>query len=287
MVQRGCHFDVTDLQMIMSISFLFFFLVEVAISTGPSFLAGIGTGIVLLIIKSLFAPFIFGVKWMIYNIFFKDTNHWDMMKMLGYGGGGGHSHHNPEPWESAAPPAAVEQYEPPPVHNPYDNMGLTGGGIGGGSGYGYGFNNYDQKLQFSQLNPVLQGLTGSSNLYKSSLEEGRMRQHYKSLLTAPPDESGGGGYGITGGGTVASESQDQNVKQSPENGFNYIPSTGLQNEVENYDPFYSPLLSRIDSIFTHLGYHDEGCRERAVCSIYKFPVKYAPYSNLLSAQLSK
>jgi len=260
----------------------------VAISTGPSFLAGIGTGIALLILKSIFAPFLFGLKYMIYNFFWKEGSPWDMMKSIWGGGGWG-----PEPWESNAPPPAIEHYEPPHVHNHYDN-GKEQYGSTGGSGFGFGYNGggggggggFDQKLQFSQLNPILQGLTGpSSNSYKSSsIEEGRHRQHFKGLLTGPSDDSG---YGITGGGSIVSESQDHHDINKGESGFNYVPSNGLQAEVENYDPFYSPLLSRIDSIFTHLGYHDEGCRERAVCSIYKFPVKYAPYSNLLSAQLSK
>jgi hypothetical protein len=267
------------------------FFAEVAISTGPSFLAGIGAGMVLLIIKSMFAPFFFGIKYLLYNFFWKEGSPWEMMKMI-WGGGG------PEPWESQAPPAAVEHYEPPHVHNHFDNKehyGETGPG-GGGTGFGFGYGGgggggggFDQKLQFSQLNPILQGLTTGPS-YKGSMEEGR-RQHFKALLTGPAaddSDNGLGGYGMTGGGSIISESQDSpDMKGNPESGFNYVPSNGLQAEVENYDPFYSPLLSRIDSIFTHLGYHDEGCRERAVCSIYKFPVKYAPYSNLLSAQLSK
>lgn len=220
----------------------------------------------------MFAPFLFGMKYMMYNIFWKEGSPWDMMKMV-WGG----RHHGPEPWESAAPPPAIEHYEPPPVHNAWDNQNHHGHGPPG-SGFGYGWGGgSDQKLQFSQLNPILQGLTSS---------EGR-RQHFKSLLGMG---GGGEGFGLTGGtgsgptggfgGSGVSESMDNHIKD-------YVPSHALQAEVENYDPFYSPLLSRIDSIFTHLGYLDEGCRERAVCSIYKFPVKYAPYSNLLSAQLSK
>ncbi|XP_034949868.1 uncharacterized protein Osi24 [Chelonus insularis] len=56
---------------------------------------------------------------------------------------------------------------------------------------------------------------------------------------------------------------------------------------KNYDPFYSPLLSRLDAVFARLGYITEGCREYAVCAMYRSPARYAPYSNLISAQLSK
>uniref|UniRef100_A0A8D8Z5E6 Uncharacterized protein n=1 Tax=Cacopsylla melanoneura TaxID=428564 RepID=A0A8D8Z5E6_9HEMI len=55
----------------------------------------------------------------------------------------------------------------------------------------------------------------------------------------------------------------------------------------NYDPFYSPLLSRIDSVFKQLNYKTESCRERLICAMYNNPAKYAPYSNLISAQLSR
>lgn len=67
--------------------------------------------------------------------------------------------------------------------------------------------------------------------------------------------------------------------------FHNIPSSS--HLLANYDPFYSPLLSRIDSVFKQLGYTTETCRERLVCNMYKNPAKYAPFSNLVSAQLSR
>ncbi|XKL63305.1 hypothetical protein PGB90_005669 [Kerria lacca] len=67
--------------------------------------------------------------------------------------------------------------------------------------------------------------------------------------------------------------------------FHNIPSSS--HLLANYDPFYSPLLSRIDSVFKQLGYTTEPCRERLVCNMYKNPAKYAPFSNLVSAQLSR
>jgi hypothetical protein len=70
--------------------------------------------------------------------------------------------------------------------------------------------------------------------------------------------------------------------------FHDIPSSSLL--LSNYDPFYSPLLSRLDAIFQQLGLPrdtDESCREKLVCLMYSNPAKYAPYSNLVSAQLSR
>lgn len=54
-----------------------------------------------------------------------------------------------------------------------------------------------------------------------------------------------------------------------------------------YDPFYSPILDRIDKIFNSIGIGEETCRERLVCSMYKNPLKFSPHSNLLSAELSR
>lgn len=70
--------------------------------------------------------------------------------------------------------------------------------------------------------------------------------------------------------------------------FHDIPSSSLL--LTNYDPFYSPLLSRLDAVFQQLGLEsnkDEKCREKLVCLMYANPAKYAPYSNLVSAQLSR
>ncbi|XP_029160740.1 uncharacterized protein LOC114932619 isoform X2 [Nylanderia fulva] len=67
--------------------------------------------------------------------------------------------------------------------------------------------------------------------------------------------------------------------------FHEIPTSSLL--LTNYDPFYSPLLSRLDAVFSRLGHNTEGCREYAVCAMYRSPARYAPFSNLVSAQLSR
>lgn len=54
-----------------------------------------------------------------------------------------------------------------------------------------------------------------------------------------------------------------------------------------YDPFYSPILEKIDKILLGLGFNEEPCRERLICSMYKNPPKFSPHSNLLSAELSR
>ncbi|XP_045780321.1 uncharacterized protein LOC123877551 [Maniola jurtina] len=88
--------------------------------------------------------------------------------------------------------------------------------------------------------------------------------------------------------------------------FQKIPASSMI--LSNYDPFYSPLLSRLDGIFARLGLAPtetttedgmmiggqtlsdvklEACREQLICLMYSSPAKYAPYSNLVSAQLSR
>ncbi|EDW84597.2 uncharacterized protein Dwil_GK13049 [Drosophila willistoni] len=55
----------------------------------------------------------------------------------------------------------------------------------------------------------------------------------------------------------------------------------------NYDPFYSPILLKIDKIIEQMGLKNELCKERMVCEMYKDPSKYSPYSNFVSAELSR
>lgn len=53
------------------------------------------------------------------------------------------------------------------------------------------------------------------------------------------------------------------------------------------DPFYSPILSKLDQIFHSMGYQDEPCKERIVCNMYREPTQYSPQSNYISAELSR
>lgn len=51
--------------------------------------------------------------------------------------------------------------------------------------------------------------------------------------------------------------------------------------------FYSPILKRLDRVFSELGFTDEPCKERLVCSMYKAPQRFSPHSNLVSAEISR
>ncbi|XP_022220777.2 uncharacterized protein LOC111072984 isoform X1 [Drosophila obscura] len=55
----------------------------------------------------------------------------------------------------------------------------------------------------------------------------------------------------------------------------------------NYDPFYSPILLKIDKIVEQLGVKNDLCKERIVCDMYKDPASYSPHSNFVSAELSR
>lgn len=58
-------------------------------------------------------------------------------------------------------------------------------------------------------------------------------------------------------------------------------------DLASVDPFYGPILIKIDTIFSQLGVSDEACKERLLCSMYKNPTQYSPHSNFISAELSR
>lgn len=58
-------------------------------------------------------------------------------------------------------------------------------------------------------------------------------------------------------------------------------------ETKASDKFYGALLDKVDKILVSIGASDLGCRERAVCALYKDPFRHTPYSNLVSNELSK
>lgn len=54
------------------------------------------------------------------------------------------------------------------------------------------------------------------------------------------------------------------------------------------DPFYGPIVSRIDNILSqYSAYVNENCKEWLVCNMYKNPAQFSPHSNFLSAELSR
>ncbi|KAJ8684364.1 hypothetical protein QAD02_020156 [Eretmocerus hayati] len=53
------------------------------------------------------------------------------------------------------------------------------------------------------------------------------------------------------------------------------------------DEFYGPIIQRLNIIFDQMRLSDELCRERLICSMYKEPTRWSPYSNLVSNELSR
>ncbi|XP_002013290.2 uncharacterized protein LOC6587809 isoform X1 [Drosophila persimilis] len=97
---------------------------------------------------------------------------------------------------------------------------------------------------------------------------------------------------LSGSSSAAGAAPGMTKKPSPAvmntfQSFQKVPNSSLL--LSNYDPFYSPLLSRLDSVFAQLKLNsaNETCREKLICLMYSNPAKYAPYSNLVSAQLSR
>lgn len=194
---------------------------------------------------------------------------------------------------------SVEHYEPPQVHNPHDsyrapsfhgkNTGLMGIlsnllPFSSQPGPNKPMPPYPRPTGHSPTGNFPTGSFPTGNFITGSF--GTTGESYR-----PPPYLENDGRTQLMRPTNSLEGDETTGGEDPRNptgsALHYAPPTTHQVDMENYDPFYSPLLSRIDSIFMHLGFSDEGCKERAVCSIYKYPVKYAPYSNLLSAQLSK
>ena len=98
------------------------------------------------------------------------------------------------------------------------------------------------------------------------------------------------GQPVTYVNTGTDFSRNTDIVSSAKNDFKIfhdIPASSML--LTNYDPFYSPLLSRLDAVFQQMGLAmgNEKCREKLVCLMYSSPAKYAPYSNLISAQLSR
>ncbi|XP_016993447.1 uncharacterized protein Osi24 [Drosophila takahashii] len=158
------------------------------------------------------------------------------------------------------------------------------------AGYEYNAEASQQQAQYAQVNgnsvnqATLSRYGGQQMMqdtYLSALQSigAASFKNSQSMSGSFSAGAGGGAPGMTKKPTPAV----MNTFQS----FQKVPSSSLL--LSNYDPFYSPLLSRLDSVFGQLKLNpeNEACREKLICLMYANPAKYAPYSNLVSAQLSR
>ncbi|KAH8382487.1 hypothetical protein KR009_003763 [Drosophila setifemur] len=162
------------------------------------------------------------------------------------------------------------------------------------AGYEYNAEASQQQAQYAQVNgnslsqATLSRYGGQQMMqdtYLSALQSigAASFKNSQSMSGSFSAGAGGGGGGGAPGMTKKPSPAVMNTFQS----FQKVPSSSLL--LSNYDPFYSPLLSRLDSVFAQLKLQpeNESCREKLICLMYANPAKYAPYSNLVSAQLSR
>lgn len=123
-------------------------------------------------------------------------------------------------------------------------------------------------------NPITQANVGTSKVVSvsspNSIQSGSAVQHQGIATSQNTKESVGTANTVSASKTGS--------------GTTFTIQKSISTE---YDPFYSPILDKIDAIFVKLGVHSEGCRERLICSMYKNPTRFSPHSNLISAELSR
>ncbi|XP_017103920.2 uncharacterized protein Osi24 isoform X2 [Drosophila bipectinata] len=157
-------------------------------------------------------------------------------------------------------------------------------------GYEYNAEASQQQAQYAQVN--------GNSLNQATLSryggQQMMQDTYLSALQSIGAASfknsqslSGSSSSLGGGGAPGMTKKPAPAVMNTFQSFQKVPSSSLL--LSNYDPFYSPLLSRLDSVFAQLKLNpeNEACREKLICLMYANPAKYAPYSNLVSAQLSR
>ncbi|CAO1435415.1 unnamed protein product [Diamesa serratosioi] len=155
----------------------------------------------------------------------------------------------------------------------------------------------DLEFKDNSLNSEHEGAGGANyNAYQYNIPEPTNQNFVSQMYVSAQANNALSRFGLGGNKVQYVNSGDVNyrnnnafaTKKDEFKIFHDIPSSSLL--LTNYDPFYSPLLSRLDAVFHQMGLGssaDEMCREKFVCLIYANPAKYAPYSNLVSAQLSR
>ncbi|KAH8294756.1 hypothetical protein KR018_002602 [Drosophila ironensis] len=161
-------------------------------------------------------------------------------------------------------------------------------------GYEYNAEASQQQAQYAQVNgnalnqATLSRYGGQQMMqdtYLSALQSIGAAS-FKNSQSLSGSSSAGLGGGV-GNGAPGMTKKPAPAVMNTFQSFQKVPSSSLL--LSNYDPFYSPLLSRLDSVFAQLKLNpeNEACREKLICLMYANPAKYAPYSNLVSAQLSR
>ncbi|EDV90723.1 GH14017 [Drosophila grimshawi] len=156
------------------------------------------------------------------------------------------------------------------------------------AGYEYNAEASQQQAQYAAFNP---NSLNSATLSRYGGQQ--MQDTYLSALQSigaasfknSGSLSAGSSNGMAAPGMAKKPASPANMNTFQS--FQKVPNSSLL--LSNYDPFYSPLLSRLDSVFAQLKLNseNENCREKLICLMYSNPAKYAPYSNLVSAQLSR
>ncbi|EDW14691.2 uncharacterized protein LOC6573139 [Drosophila mojavensis] len=156
------------------------------------------------------------------------------------------------------------------------------------AGYEYNAEASQQQSQYAPFNP---NSLNSATLSRYGGQQ--MQDTYLSALQSigaasfknSQSLSSGSSSGMAAPGMAKKPASPANMNTFQS--FQKVPNSSLL--LSNYDPFYSPLLSRLDSVFAQLKLNSENehCREKLICLMYANPAKYAPYSNLVSAQLSR
>ncbi|XP_017046692.1 uncharacterized protein LOC108091825 [Drosophila ficusphila] len=157
------------------------------------------------------------------------------------------------------------------------------------AGYEYNAEASQQQAQYAQVN--------GNSLNQATLSryggQQMMQDTYLSALQSigaasfKNSQSMSGSFSAGAGAAPGMTKKPAPAVMNTFQSFQKVPSSSLL--LSNYDPFYSPLLSRLDSVFAQLKLNpeNEACREKLICLMYANPAKYAPYSNLVSAQLSR
>ncbi|ALC46836.1 Osi24, partial [Drosophila busckii] len=169
-----------------------------------------------------------------------------------------------------------------------DNKFSMADDVKANAGYEYNAEASQQQAQYAPYSP--------NSLTQQTLSRyggQQMQDTYLNALQSIGAASFKNSQGLSAGSSGGMAAPGMNRKPaSPANmntfqTFQKVPSSSLL--LSNYDPFYSPLLSRLDSVFAQLKLKsdNESCREKLICLMYANPAKYAPYSNLVSAQLSR